>query len=87
MRDNMTTDRSCTGKYTTHILTERAEQLIGQHNPVVPMFLYFAHLAAHAGNFDEPLQAPKESIEMFSHIKSMEKKTYAGKLKCKPFYS
>ncbi|KAF6199346.1 hypothetical protein GE061_007372 [Apolygus lucorum] len=78
MRDNMTVDRSTKGRYTTRILTERAEKLIAAHNASSPMFLYFAHLATHAGNFDDPLQAPQEAIDMFSSVRPLKKRIYTA---------
>ncbi|CAA9995172.1 unnamed protein product [Nesidiocoris tenuis] len=74
LRDNMEPDWSESGNYTTRLLTEKAEKLIANHNVTKPLFLYLAHLAPHAGNFDYPLQAPPETVKMFAHVKPIERK-------------
>ncbi|KAK9508587.1 hypothetical protein O3M35_006116 [Rhynocoris fuscipes] len=78
MRWNMTTDWSSVGRYTTRLLTEKAEKLIAEHNTTRPLFLYFAHAASHSGNYENPLQAPEETIEMFKHLGDRNKQTYAA---------
>lgn len=83
LRDNMEPDWSESGNYTTRLLTEKAEKLISNHNVTKPLFLYLAHLAPHAGNFDYPLQAPPETVKMFAHVKPIERRVYAGKYSSK----
>ncbi|XP_024083759.1 arylsulfatase B-like [Cimex lectularius] len=78
MRDNMTIDWSSKGHYTTRLLTDRAVKLITEHDNNKPLFLYFAHQATHAGNYEDPLQAPEETIKMFSHLPNKMKQVYAA---------
>ena len=51
--------------------------MIQAHNPARPLFLYLAHLAAHAGSFS-PLQAPLETLALFEHIQDPDRRTFAG---------
>lgn len=78
MRRNMTVAIDTKNKYSTDLFTDEAVNLINQHNTNESLFLYLAHLAAHSGNEDNPLQAPDEEITKFSHIKDPERRTYAG---------
>ncbi|XP_048519875.1 arylsulfatase B isoform X1 [Dendroctonus ponderosae] len=77
-RRNMTVDWDAKGKYSTTLFTEEAVKLIREHDTNHPMFMYFAHLAAHAGNDQDPLQAPDEEIAKFAHIKDPERRIYAA---------
>ena len=78
MRRNFSVEREAFGKYTTRLIGEEARQLITNHNPAIPMFLYIAHLAVHSANGYSPLQAPRETIEMFQYIKDVERRRFAG---------
>ncbi|XP_030763576.1 arylsulfatase I-like [Sitophilus oryzae] len=78
MRRNMTVDWDAKGKYTTTLLTEEAVKNIRQHNTDNPLFMYLAHLAPHAGNDWDPLQAPDEEIAKFAHIQDPERRIYAA---------
>ncbi|CAG9762955.1 unnamed protein product [Ceutorhynchus assimilis] len=75
---NLTVDWDAKGKYTTTLLTEEAVKLIEQHNTENPMFLYLSHLAPHAGNDWNPLEAPDEEIAKFAHIRDPERRIYAA---------
>lgn len=75
----MTVDLDAKGKYSTTLFTDEAVKLIHEHNTDHPMFMYFAHLAPHAGNNWDPLQAPDEEIAKFAHIQDPERRIYAGK--------
>ncbi|KAL1509594.1 hypothetical protein ABEB36_004305 [Hypothenemus hampei] len=77
-RHNMTVDWDAKGKYSTTLFTEEAVRLIHEHNTDHPMFMYFAHLAPHAGNDWDPLQAPDEEIAKFAHIQDPERRIYAA---------
>ena len=58
--------------YLTDQLTDKAIGFIGR-NKEKPFFLYVAYNAPHT-----PLQAPKETIEKLSHIKSKQRRAYAA---------
>lgn len=79
MRRDLTPDWSSVGKYSTHLFTKEATDIIREHNSSVPLFLYLAHLAPHAGTYENPLQAPQEDIDMFQSIKDKHRREYAGK--------
>ena len=78
MRRNFSVERDAFGKYTTRLIAKETSQVIANHNPAVPMFLYIAHLAVHSANSHSPLQAPRETIEMFPHIENMDRRRFAG---------
>lgn len=79
MRRNHSVDWSAYGKYTTTLLTDEACDLITKHDVSSPLFLYVAHLAVHSANPYSPLQAPEETVEMFSNIEDLQRRRYAGK--------
>jgi len=79
MRRNLNVDWSSVGKYSTHLFTKEATDIILQHNNSIPLFLYIAHLAPHAGLYDDPLQAPQEDIENFKLIEDKYRRKFAGK--------
>ncbi|XP_054266980.1 arylsulfatase B-like [Macrosteles quadrilineatus] len=78
MRFNDTVTWEGVGRYSTDLYTERAADIITQHNTSRPLFLYLAHLAPHAGNYDEPLQAPADHVDRHKHIADRERRVYAG---------
>lgn len=67
------------GKYTTDIITEEALSVIENHNQSKPLYLQIAHLAPHAANRKNPLQAPQEILDKFTYIKDPRRRAYAGK--------
>lgn len=79
MRRNLNIDWESVGKYSTHLFTKEATNIILEHNSSVPLFLYLAHLAPHAGTYENPLQAPQEDINTFQSIKDNYRRKYAGK--------
>lgn len=79
MRRNHSVDWSAYGKYTTTLLTDEACDVITKHDVSSPLFLYVAHLAVHSANPYSPLQAPEETVEMFSNIEDLQRRRYAGK--------
>lgn len=64
--------------YATHLLTDHAVKTIENHDQNDPMFMFLAHLAPHAGNEYDPLQAPQETIDRFKHISDFKRRTYAA---------
>ncbi|KAL7643636.1 UNVERIFIED_CONTAM: hypothetical protein RMT77_005619 [Armadillidium vulgare] len=79
-RKNMDVEYAGVGKYATDLFTEEGVKIINEHNPSVPLFLYLPHLATHVGNDDDPLQAPVEAVERFSHIKDEKRRIFAAML-------
>nr|UNO37575.1 GSS-like protein [Psylliodes laticollis] len=77
-RRNLEVAYDAKGKYSTTLSTNEAVKLIREHDTNNPMFLYMAHLAPHAGNDANPLQAPDEEISKFAHIKDPERRIYAA---------
>ncbi len=78
MRNNLETDWSAYGQYATTLFSEKAEELIRNHKPSKPFFLYMSHLAAHVGNVYASLQAPADTIAKFGHIENLKRRNYAG---------
>nr|CAD7393265.1 unnamed protein product [Timema cristinae] len=79
MRRDLDLDYSNQGHYSTDLFTEEAVRLIQTHDSRRPMFLYLSHLAPHAGNDDDPFQAPDEEVAKFPHIDDPERRVYAGR--------
>lgn len=68
------------GKYATDLFTQRATQIIRQHDKSRPLFLYLAHLAVHSANPYDPLQVPRELLSKFSYIADPQRRKFAGML-------
>ncbi|XP_055385575.1 arylsulfatase B-like [Condylostylus longicornis] len=67
------------GTYATDIITNEAINVIRNHNVnEKPLFLIINHLAPHTGDEDDPMQAPKDEIDKFTHITDLNKRTYAA---------
>lgn len=67
------------GHYMTDVLTDAAVQLIESHNATAqPLFLLLSHLAPHAANSDDPMQAPIEELSQFEYITNMTERYYAA---------
>lgn len=54
MRTNETVYYDSKGKYATELFTDVAVETIMKQDTTQPMFLLINHLAAHAGNEDDP---------------------------------
>lgn len=78
MRKNLDLYRESLGMYATDLFTQESVKIINNHNQENPLFLYIPHLAPHAANYYDPLQAPQEIIDKFSHIKDLKRRTYAA---------
>ena len=76
-RRNLEVDWSAYGNYTTHLIADEADKVIKAHDSSEPLFLYLAHLAAHAGSFS-PLQAPSETEALFDYIQDPDRRTFVG---------
>lgn len=70
--------REYNGTYATNLFTDEAIKLINDHDKTHPMFLLLNHLAPHAGNEDDPMQAPQEIINKFNYIKDEKRRTMAA---------
>jgi len=69
------------GHYVTDVLTDAAVQEIEDHgsgNKSQPLFLLLNHLAPHAGNEDNPLQAPADELARFDYIRNETHRIYAA---------
>ncbi|XP_071439193.1 arylsulfatase B-like [Hetaerina americana] len=83
MRRGLEVDSATIGLYSTDLFTDEATSIISAHggnpeNSQKPLFLYVAFSAPHAGNSDDPLQAPGESIDKFQYIADHERRKYAA---------
>lgn len=78
MRKNLDLYRETMGTYATDLFTQESIKVIENHNKKHPLFLYISHLAPHAANFFDPLQAPQEIIDKFSYIKDERRRKYAA---------
>ncbi|KAJ9574805.1 hypothetical protein L9F63_008030 [Diploptera punctata] len=67
------------GKYATDMFTDEAVNQIENHDTNTPLFLYLAHLACHAGNWGQNLQAPNELVNSkFNYIIDPNRRVYAA---------
>jgi arylsulfatase A-like enzyme len=64
--------------YSTEIFTDQANKIIREHDQSKPLFLYLAHQAVHAGNEDDPIQAPQRYVDRFPNIKDPQRRKFAG---------
>lgn len=82
LRRNWTVAYDTNGTYATQMFTDYAVQLIREHDLSKPMFLMFNQLAPHAGNEDQPMQAPQERIDRFGYIKDEQRRVMAAMVSC-----
>ncbi|XP_050343294.1 arylsulfatase B-like isoform X2 [Nymphalis io] len=64
-------------RYIVDAFTERAIQIIQNHNKSLPLFLHFAQTAPHAGNEGGLLQPPLFSTVKNRHIAHSDRRLYA----------
>ena len=79
-RHNTEVNRNATGIYSTDYFTDRAIDLIEEHNVSKPLFLYMAYQSVHSANKGLELQAPKQLIDKFSYIKDYTRRLFAATL-------
>lgn len=73
-RDNEEVDWTAKGHYSTHLYANRAVQILRQHNPTTPLFMYLAFQAVHG-----QLQVPEEYVQRFcSHIPERNRQLKCG---------
>jgi hypothetical protein len=83
MRRNLEVAEDARSHYSTDLFTEEAVRIIRQHDSnSSSLFLYLSHLAPHAANYENPLQAPEDAVQRFSHIEDPNRRKYAGTTRC-----
>lgn len=82
MRRNFETSRNFTPEYATELFTREAVETITSHDKTKPLFLIVNHLAPHAANEEDPMQAKQEDIDKFSYIANEKRRTLAGNKNC-----
>eukprot|EP01084_Bolivina_argentea_P102815 184180_1 len=66
------------GKYSAHLFTNRAIQIIEQHNKTKPLFLWLAYQSVHA-----PTEVPQSYINAYNGIiQDAKRKKYAAMVSC-----
>lgn len=78
MRRDLTVAKDFDQIYATTLFTNKALDVITNHDKNVPLYLQLNHLAPHAGNEDAPMQANPEDIAKFSYIPDVKRRTLAG---------
>lgn len=63
--------------YATDLIARAAVQIIADHDPSTPLFLYVPFNAPHT-----PLQAPETWIRKYDHFKQTSRKIYAAMVAC-----
>ncbi|XP_055958189.1 cytochrome P450 4F6 [Patella vulgata] len=66
-----------TGQYSTHLFTEKAIDVIRNHDQRKPLFLYLSYQAVHS-----PLQVPRSYIRQYDHFTDKNRRIYAGMVSC-----
>ncbi|XP_042899116.1 arylsulfatase B isoform X1 [Parasteatoda tepidariorum] len=78
LHDNFENAWSYEGVYGTELYTEKAKDVILNHNTSEPLFLYFSQQAPHSGNFNNALQVPDKYVEPLEGIEDEERRKFAG---------
>ncbi|KAL1472867.1 hypothetical protein MTO96_022648 [Rhipicephalus appendiculatus] len=69
-----------TGMYATRVFTERATEIIAQHDKTKPLFMLVAHQGVQAANGYGSVQCPQEHLESFASIAHRKRVLLAGAL-------
>jgi arylsulfatase A-like enzyme len=78
LRKNLEITRKYQNVYATEMFTNEAVDLINNHDKKNPMFLLLTHLAPHAANQDDPMQAPQDEVNKFSYIENPKRRKLAA---------
>ncbi|XP_051533633.1 arylsulfatase B-like isoform X1 [Myxocyprinus asiaticus] len=73
LRDGEDVATRYTGQYSTELFTQRATDIIQQHQANKPLFLYVALQAVHS-----PIQVPEHYVAPYSFIEDKPRREYAG---------
>ncbi|KAL0970445.1 hypothetical protein UPYG_G00242040 [Umbra pygmaea] len=65
------------GQYSTVMFTQKAVNILAQHDPRKPIFLYLAFQAVHS-----PLQVPAHYLERYKSIPNLHRRKYAAMVSC-----
>ncbi|XP_075533616.1 arylsulfatase B-like [Dermacentor variabilis] len=68
------------GAYDTHLIVDRAVDIISHHDTNQPMFMYLSTLAAHGQTDDLTVDAPEENLAKFPYIGDRNRTLLAGTL-------
>lgn len=80
-RNDLVPERTEGGQYATHLLTQRAMDLINSHDTRNPLYMQISFPNTHVGNSKDPNQAPKDYADKFNiMIPDQKKATYAANL-------
>ncbi|XP_041474939.1 arylsulfatase B-like [Lytechinus variegatus] len=78
LRDNLEqVAQDYQGVYSTHLFTQKSQNIIRRHNKSKPLFLYHSFQAVHY-----PLEVPSWYTEDFNYIADEKRRIYAGMVKC-----
>ncbi|KAL9955594.1 hypothetical protein ACROYT_G036936 [Oculina patagonica] len=66
------------GHYSSDLFTEKAVDIIKNHNSSTPLFLYLPYQAVHSANYIQPLQAPPDIVANFTNIEDENRRIFAG---------
>ncbi|XP_059608833.1 arylsulfatase B-like [Phlebotomus argentipes] len=78
MRRNENVTYESAGQYLTDVITDEAVEVIRRHDDKQPLFLAVTHVAPHAAEETDPLQAPEEEIRQFGYIEDPKRRIYAA---------
>ena len=74
MHDNDTAVWSAAGTYSTHLFTDRAIEVLQNHDPVTePLFLIVSYQAVHG-----PLEVPDSYVDQCSHVTDNNRKLHCA---------
>ena len=78
--DNVTPDWNPKNVYATELFTDEAEKIIDNHDPGVPLYLHFSHLAPHRSGRENGLEVRdiQQVNETFRYIDDYSRRLYAG---------
>ncbi|KAK7491343.1 hypothetical protein BaRGS_00017444 [Batillaria attramentaria] len=65
------------GTYSTHLFTRQAVNIVKNHSPSKPLFLYLAYQSVHG-----PLEVPDIYMEPYQDIQNVRRRIYAGMVAC-----